>query len=219
MSIEQGDVAAWKALPIFSTMRSNLALADAFLRHSTIEAANFIDKELGFVGVEPGEAQMKIHNRAVTITVVALLYQAFVNYKELKRVKPTLEYPQLEDYIGNLEARCGFVSGMRTIRNGLFHINHTKSWRSREVTSFDEVCCQRGGILAVMGELHNLLYDLTEKVFLGELRIWPDSVYEQSERMEKSMPDLKRKLENGEINFSDYMEAILSSEDWASRSG
>lgn len=33
MSIEQGDVAAWKALPIFSTMRSNLALADAFLRH------------------------------------------------------------------------------------------------------------------------------------------------------------------------------------------
>ncbi len=187
-------------------------MSDAFSRRSVIETSNYNNEDLGFLFKMPGEEQVNVHNRSVTVIVVALLYQSLDNYFIIKRLKPNLKYVILDDFLGDLESQFSFLDGMRTIRNGVFHIRDPKSWRSRSVDSFHEGCMNRGGVLATMTELLNLLYGFTEKVFGGELRIWPESVYEQIENLDKARPDLKTKLENGKISFAEYVEAILFSE-------
>ena len=216
MSLEQDDFStSMKAVPIFFTMRSNLAMVDAFLRRSVIEISNDQSDDLGFVWTHPGEQQLSIHNRSITTIVVALLYQTLENYWALKRVKPALEYPGLENFLNDLGGSGKFVDGMEIVRKGVFHVRSLRSWRSQKVASFDKICQQRGGTSVVIRELRNLLYDFTEKVFLGELRIWPDDGYEELNRMELARPDLREKLESGEIEFAEYMEAILFSEEYA----
>ena len=205
--------ATLKALPIFSTMRSNLAMVDAFLRRSIIETSDYKDEDLGFLGVAPGRDQLEIHNRSVTLIVVALLYQSLENYLDLTRIDPRLEDPSLQDFFKRLGGRRRFLESMKTVRKGVFHVRSTRSWRSRSARFFDEVCGERGGVLPLMSELRMLLYDFTEKVFIGKLRIWPDYFYEEMERMEIARPGLREKLESGEIEFTEYMDAILSPEE------
>ena len=60
-----------------------------------------------------------------------------------------------------------------------------------------------------MAELRTLLYDFTEKCFSGRLKIWPMSLYEQQERTERERPDLIARLENGQVDFSQFMEAMM----------
>ena len=204
--------ATFKALPIFSTMRSNLAMVDAFLRRSIIEPSNYKNEDLGFLGVAIGKEQLDVHNRSVTLIVVALLYQSLENYFDLTRIYPRLEDPSLQDFFKGLGGRRRFVESMKTVRKGVFHVRSARSWRSRSVRFLDEVCGERGGVLSVMSELRMLLYDFTENVFMGKLRIWPDYLYEEMERMEIARPDLREKLESGEIEFTEYMDAILSPE-------
>ncbi len=211
---EQGNFStSWKAVPIFFTMRSNLAMVDAFLRRSVIETSNYQGDDLGFLWSNPGEHQLSIHNRSITTIVISLLFQVLGNYWALKRIRPTLEYPILEDFLRDLGSSGKFFDGMEIVRKGVFHVRSLRSWRSQSVISFDKTCQQRGGTLVVMQELRNLLYDFTEKVFLGELRIWPDDVYEELNRKELARPDLREKLESGEIEFPEYVEAILSLEE------
>ena len=219
MSLEPDYSTTFKALPIFSTMRSNLAMADAFLRRSIIETSNYKNEDLGFLGVAPGEEQSNTHNRSVTLIVVALLYHCLENYFDLVRISPRLEDRGLQDFFKSLGSRRQFVDGMETVRKGVFHVRSARSWRSRSVRFLDEACVRRGGVLAVMSELRELLYDFTEKVFIGELKIWPDDVYEHSERMKNAIPGLKEKFESGEIEFSEYLEAMLSSDEDAPESG
>ena len=182
-------------------MRSNLAMVDAFLRRSVLEVSNYSGNDLGFLGIKPGEEQRNIHNGSVMTIQVALLYQILKNYQVLKRVKSTLEYPSLEDFLKDLESGGEFVNGMRLIRNGVFHVNTSNPRDKQAITSFNETCKQRGGVPAVMAELKKLFYDFTEKIFLGELQIWPDRIYADLERMEKERPGFKERLEKGELNF------------------
>ena len=220
MTIEPDDsTTTFKALPIFSTLRSNLALVDAFLRRSTIETRNYNGTDLGFLGAEPGEEQLNIHNRSVTVIVVALLYQTLENYSDLRRINPRLEDPGLEAFFKSLGGRRKLFDGMKIVRKGVFHVRSLRSWRSRNARFLEEVCDERGGILAVMSELRRLLYDFTEKVFVGDLRIWPDSVYDDMERWRRERPELVQKLESGDIKFSEYIEAILSPENETPESG
>ena len=209
----------FKVLPIFSTLRSNLALVDAFLRRSTIETRNYNGADLGFLGVEPGEEQLNIHNRSVAVIVVALLYQTLENYSDLRRISPKLGDPGLEAFFKSLGGRRKLFDGMKTVRKGVFHVRSLRSWRSRNARFLDEVCDERGGVLAVMSELRRLLYDFTEKVFVGDLRIWPNSVYDDMERWRSARPELVQKLESGDIKFSEFMDAMLSPESETSESG
>ena len=82
-----------KALSVFRTLRTNLALFSSFARQSGLEPANYSGDDLEFLGVEPGENQLKVHNGAVTTILVALVTQALSNYFELKSIKPRLEDP------------------------------------------------------------------------------------------------------------------------------
>ena len=200
-------------------MRANLAMVDAFLRRSIIETSNYKDEDLGFLGVAPGEEQLNIHNRSVTLIVVALLYHCLENYFDLVRVSPGLEDRGLQDFFNTLGSRRQFVDGMKTVRKGVFHVRSPRSWRGRGVNFLDKTCARRGGLLAVMSELRGLLYDFTEKVFMGELKIMPNDVYEHSEKIRNAMSGLKEKFESGEIEFSEYLEAMRSSEEDAPESG
>ncbi len=199
----------FKALPVFRTMRSNLAMVDAFLRRSRVEEHSYNGEDLGFLGVEPGEEQLDIHNRSVMLIVVALLHQCIENYLALRRIDSRLEDPVLEAFFKSLGSRRQFFGGMKAVRNGVFHVKSVRSWRNRNVRFFDEVCDKRGGILAVMSELRSLFYDFTEKVFLGELRIWPDSIYEDIAKRAKQHPELQQRLDSGEITISEYLDATL----------
>ena len=214
MTTEPDDsIAAFKALAIFSTLRSNLALADAFLRCSMIEESNYKHEDLGFLAVAPGEDQLTIHNRSVTLIVVALLYQSLENYLNLVRIRPGLVHSELEGFFDSLGSRRRFIDGMKQVRDGVFHVRSLRSWRRREVRHFGEVCEKRGGSVAVMSELRELLYDFTERVFLGELRIWPDVIYADIERQRQARPDLVEKLESGEIDFFEFMEAEFGADE------
>ena len=193
-------------MPVFSTMRSNLAMVDAFLRRSIIEEHNYRSEDLGFLGIASGELHIQTHNRSVTLVIVALLYQCLENYFDLTRISSRLEDPELQNYLNRLGSNRRFLDGMKKVRHGVFHVRSLRSWRRPSVRYFEEVCDKRGGVLAVMMELRGLLYDFTEKVFLGELRIWPDSVHEEMERLERARPDLIEKLESGEIDITEFLE-------------
>lgn len=199
---------SFKALAVFSTLRSNLAMVDAFSRSSRLETSNYNGSNLGFLGVEPGKGQMNTHNRAVTIIQVALLYHTLENYIDIKRINPRLEDPDLEDFLNGFQSRKQFVGGMKTIRKGVFHVQSFRIWHSRKVVSFEEICSQRGGLDSVMEKLRKLLYDFTAKIFLGELKIWPPYIYEDRKLMERERPDFVEKLERGEVDFSEYLQVM-----------
>ena len=182
---------SFKALAIFSTMRSNLAVVDAFLRKSFIEAKHIDgENDLGFLGVKPGEEQSRIHNQSVIIIVTALLWQSLQNYFDMKRIKSGLEDPDVEEFLNKLGDRNGFIQGMTAIRNGTFHVPSPRQDRRGDTTAFNVICNQRGGVHAVMVGLRGTLYDFTEKCFLGHLKIWPASTYEDFEGLEKERLDL-----------------------------
>ena len=101
---------------------------------------------------------------------------------DMKRTKAELEDSSVEDFLNQFGDRSGFIEGMQAIRNGTFHVPNPRQQRRRNVTTFNDICNQRGGVHAVMIEMRGILYDFTEKVFSGELRIWPDSIHEDRER-------------------------------------
>ena len=213
MTIEPDDsITAFKALAIFSTLRSNLALADAFLRNSIIEVAGYGGEDLGFLSVVPGKDQLSIHNRSVTMIVVALLFDCLENYCHLVRIRPRLEDPLLQKFFDGLVSRRRFIRGMKRVRDGVFHVRSRRTWRGRDVRHFDSVCAVRGGTLTVMAELHGLFYGFTERIFQGELQIWPDSVCEEIDRWEQERPNLVKRFRTGEINIVEFIEARLEEE-------
>lgn len=209
MSTERDDMgASLKALAIFQTMRCNLAMVDAFMRNSILEAKQYKDQDLGFLGTKPGPEQMSIHNSAVTTIVVALMFQVVDNYCDIKKVNTRLKDHDLEAFLSGVERKTDFVGGMRTVRNTLFHIGSLRSWRSDKVSTFTAECDERGSVLAVMSELRQLCYDFTEKCFLGQLKIWPVSLYQQQERLEREKPDLFAKVMRGEASFEEWTAAF-----------
>ena len=194
-----------KVTPVFSTMRANLAMADAFVRRSFIE--NTDREDLGFLWVERGRSQMDAHNSSVATIIVALLYQAVENYYELKRMDSRLEDVSLEDFLSSLDNDGGFVDGMRMMRNSVFHVPKSRHWR-KVVKRFSDTCQPNGEVLAIMFEIRNRLYDFTEKVFSGELRIWPDEVYEAWERLERDRPDLMEQSGTSEVDIDEILDAM-----------
>ena len=190
---------SFKALPIFSTMRSNLAMVDAFSRRTYLEVDRVKD-DLGFLGIKPGKDQRNVHNQSVATILTALMYQVLENYLEMKEVKHELEDSSVEQFFSALDEKDQFIKGMRLIRNNVFHVPNPRHWKKGSVIVFNNICNQRGGVLAVMDEMKKLFYEYTEKCFSGELRIWPDKQYETMKRLEKEEPDFMEKWVKGELN-------------------
>ena len=107
-------------------MRANLAFVDSFMRMSFLEApSNQNLPDLGFLGLERGDEQKKAHNHAVLTLVAGLLYQVLANYCDMKRFKPGLADPAVENFLDGLKDRQQSIDGMRIIRNHTFHIGRT----------------------------------------------------------------------------------------------
>ena len=196
-----------KALPVFRTLRTNLALFSSFARQSGLEPANYSGDDLEFLGVEPSENQLKVHNGAITTILVALVTQALSNYVELKSIKPRLEDPDLENFLDHLKDRGRFFRGMTKTRNAVFHVKSRRAWRDRDVAFLHEVFQQRTrtGDPDVVGKLSVLLYDFTQKCFMGDLKIWPLRQYEEIEALD---PELRARMDTGEASFEEFIEAL-----------
>ena len=200
-----------KALHVFQTLRTNLALFSSFARRSVLKPANCSGEDLEFLGVEPGENQLKVHNGAITTILVALVTQALNNYFELRSIKPRLEDPDLEKFLDDLKDRGGFLRGMTKTRNAVFHLKSRRAWRDRDVVFLHEVLqTAKAGEPDIVGRLSVLLYDFTQKCFLGDLKIWPLRHYEEIEALD---PELRARMDTGEASFDELMEALTGVRD------
>lgn len=195
------------ALPVFKTMRTNLALFSSLARRSALESAYFSGDDLGFLGVEPGEDQLRVHNVAISTLFGALVTHALRNYFELKSIKPRLEDPDLEEFLAQLGDKERIVRGMTKTRNAVFHVKSRKAWRDRDVVFVRKVFQQAttAGGPDVVETLSVLLYDFTEKCFQGDLKIWPLRQYEELEALD---PEFRAGMDTGEASFEDFIEAL-----------
>ena len=102
------------------------------------------------------------------------------NYFELKSIKPRLEDPDLETFLDQLEDRDRLFKGMTKTRNAVFHAKSRRAWRDRDIVFIQEIFQQRtkAGDPDVVGTLSVLLYDFTQRCFMGDLKIWPLRQYE-----------------------------------------
>ena len=205
MSTRGDDVSnSFRALAIFKTMRANLAFVDSFMRMSFLEASgNQNLPDLGFLGLERGDEQRKAHNNAVLTLVAGLLYQALTNYFGMKRFKLGLEDPIVENFLDGQTNRQQFIEGMRIIRNHTFHIYPLNRKESESISAFGKACDQGGGLQSAMQQLLNLLYEYTEKCFMGELRIFPEQQYKDLERRKSEDPQFAERWEKGELTLGD----------------
>ena len=201
-----------QVLPVFRTLRTNLALFSSFTRQSGLKPADYSGEDLEFLGVQPGENQLKVHNVAITTILVALVTQALNNYFELKSVKPRLEDPDLEQFLDHLEDRDRLVRGMTKTRNAVFHVKSRRAWRNRDIVFMNEVFQQRtkAGDPDVVGELSVLLYGFTEKCFMGDLKFWPLRHYEEQEALG---PGMRARMDAGEASFEEFIEALRKNRD------
>lgn len=197
----------FRALPVFHTLRTNLALFSSFARRSVIEPANYSGEDLGFLGIEPGESQLKAHNQAIATILGAVVTQALRNYCELKRIKPRLEDPDLEKFLDQFGDRERFVRGMTKARNAVFHVKSRKAWRDRDIAFVHEIVQQRiqAGDPDVVARLSFLLYDFTQKCFTGSLKIWPLRLYEELDALD---PELRARMGTGEASLDEFIEAL-----------
>ena len=197
----------FKALPVFQTLRTNLALFSSFARRSGLEPANYSGEDLEFLGIEPGENQLEVHNGAITTILVALVTQSLSNYFEIKSIKPRLEDPDLEKFLDDLKDRARLFQGMTKTRNAVFHVKSRRAWRDRDVVFLNEVFQQRtkAGGPDIVGKLSVLLYDFTQKCFMGDLKIWPLRQYEEFEALD---PELRARMDTGEASFEEFIEAL-----------
>ena len=204
--------ASLKGLAVFQTLRSNLALFSAFARQSGLEPENYSGQDLGFLGVEAGENQLKVHNRAMGHLLLALVAQALNNYVELKRINPRLEDADLEKFLDGLGDRDRFVRGMTNVRNAVFHVKSRRAWLHPDVVFLDEVFQQRAesGDSDILGKLSVLLYDFTQKCFMGDLKIWPLRLYQEQEALD---PEVRARMDAGEAPFEEVIEALRANRD------
>ena len=203
---------SFKGLAVFQTLRSNLALFSSFARQSGVEPENYSGEDLGFLGVEAGENQLKVHNEAIGKILLSLVTQALNNYVELKRINPRLEDPDLEKFLDGFGDRDRFFRGMTNVRNAVFHVKSRRAWLHCDVVFLDEVFQQRveSGDSDVVGKLSVLLYDFTQKCFMGDLKVWPLRLYEEQEALD---PELRARMDAGEASFDEVIEALRADRD------
>ena len=187
-------------------------MLESFSRNSVIKPESYDDgADLGFIGKAPGVEQLQTHNIVVGLVSVSLLYQALENYWEMRRVSPRLEFVEVEGFLDGIADKEQFIEGMRRIRNSVFHVTGHKSWRHRSVRVFFEVCARLDGPMAVVEKLRDMLYEFTDKCFVGELKVFPLAEYEYWDRMEKEHPEELALVRSGKMDLIAFLEATRES--------
>ena len=204
---ERGDARdndlSFKALPVFRTLRTNLALFSAFSRRSYMDTEIPETGDLGFLGVPTGESQPKAHNNAIMLISTTFLAQALKNYLELKNLLSRLEDPDIEEFLNAVEGRDRIVQGMAKARNAVFHLKSRRAWRDRDVRHLTAAWTP-----ALAARLSDLLYAFTAKCFMGELKIWPLRQYEDREALD---PEMRARIDAGEASVEEIIQALSRS--------
>lgn len=197
-----------KALEIFFTMRSNLAMLDSLTRQSIINDNNIDvlkNVQFNFLGYEKLDDQIAIHNRSIYLFTIALLYQIVENYFSLKTIKSELEDSDIEMYFDKFRDRNKLIGNLKGIRNSVFHITNLNQ-RNRYLSSFLNLCDEMGGSHLVIQQFRKLFYEYTEKCFQGELKIFPNEIYEISKDFTDELNS--KKFENHEELYSWFMKQL-----------
>ena len=121
---------------VFPTLISNMALLTS-LRIQSIPDIKDKEKaetyDIGMLGVSPGYVQISKEVFFVRCLTAAFVSECLENYEELKRDHPELEDAALESFLDILEDRNKFLSGMKMLRNTMFHLNDKKNWEHHDV--------------------------------------------------------------------------------------
>ena len=101
---------------------------------------------------------------------------------------------------------------MTNVRNAVFHVKSRRAWLHCDVVFLDEVFQQRveSGDSDVVGKISVLLYDFTQKCFMGDLKVWPLRLYEEQEALD---PELRARMDAGEASFDEVIEALRADRD------
>jgi len=198
-----------KALAIFGTLRSNLAMVMSFARRSFPSPPTPEEYDLGFLGIQPGENQMHAYTYSMHCILIALVSQCLDNYQELKEVRPELKDAELEGFLDDLGDREKFLSGMAAVRNAAFHLRDTREWDRDDVAFFGEVCDQRGGVAPVVDSVLDHLYDFTSRCFQGKLQIRTRFAYDRM--AESNVEELQPMLEASGVSLDDFRKPF---DDW-----
>ena len=178
----------FSVLGVFSTIRFNLAYANALMKNSYIDdPSKFEGSRLGFLNSPSIDVDVKIYNSCRTKILIAFLYQALKNYLDLVGIDPGLRDEDLESLLDQHGHRKEFIECLRISRNHVFHISGTNSIEQdiKNDNKLNSILKQRGGHKA-SADLLDALYDFTWKVFGRELHIYPEWQYEMTEsEMEK----------------------------------
>ena len=179
-----------KALHVFETMRLNLATVDSFLRNTYIEVnSTDIDQiELGFFGIASSKEQITIHNNNITTMIFIFLFQSLQNYFEIVKINPKLRDMNLEGTLSEIECSDEVIKSIRAIRNNIFHVPRIIQLMrvEKEIKIFNAFLNKKGD-QNITEKLRTSLGDFTEKIFMGELKIYPDWVYAEIEKEEYKM--------------------------------
>ena len=92
----------FKALRVFDTMRSDLALFHGLSRRAALEESSYQGEDLGFLCTTDDGLHLQVHNWANQIIIIALVYQVYEGYKALKKLNPNLVDTEIESYVDSL---------------------------------------------------------------------------------------------------------------------
>ena len=154
-----------------------------------------IEKELKATAPEQlTEAELRLLSmycsKAAICTHVALLYTAVCFYKTLVEVNPALRHDKLYE---ELEAArdSGLLDSMREVRNAVFHVRPS----TRPELLINKVVKRTLENKLSLGNIEDLLYDATERVFLN-----PETLFQ--EKKEVLMEGYRRALAYYEEHLS-----------------
>lgn len=154
-----------------------------------------IEKELKATAPEQlTEAELRLLSmycsKAAICTHVALLYTAVCFYKTLVEVNPALRHDKLDE---ELEAArdSGLLDSMREVRNAVFHVRPS----TRPELLINKVVKRTFENKLSLGNIEDLLYDATERVFLN-----PETLFQ--EKKEVLMEGYRRALAYYEEHLS-----------------
>ena len=151
---------------VFPTLISNMAFLTS-LRMQSIP--NIKDKhkaeiyDIGMLGVPPGYVQLSKEVFFVQCLTIAFVSECLKNYEELKKQHPESEDVLLEAFLDEMVDRSKFLSGMRKLRNTIFHLNDKHNWQHPDVQFLFKTLATPEIISQVVISLVNILLDFIQR--------------------------------------------------------
>ena len=143
---------------VFSTLISNMALITS-LRIQSVPQIKDELYDINMLGVPPGNAQLSEEYFFIQCLTIAFISECLKNYEELKKEHPEVEDVLLETLLDEMADRNKFLSGMRKLRNTIFHLNDKANWEHPDVQFFFKTIATKKIMSDIIVKLVCLLVD------------------------------------------------------------